>query len=67
MRLLGNQAEDFYAAVGRFVLLMSVLEDRLHVLHSRFGWPQESGADSFYALIAACSHSNGMTLRKDLR
>ena len=55
LRLLGNHAEDFYAAVGRFVLLTSVLEDRLHVLHSRFGCPQESGADSLHAVIAACS------------
>jgi Probable RNA and SrmB- binding site of polymerase A len=55
LRLLGNQAEDFYAAVGRFVLLTSLLEDRLHLLHSRFGCRQESGADSLYAVIAACS------------
>ena len=55
LRLLGNHAEDFYAAVGRFVLLTSVLEDRLHVLHSRFGYPQESGTDSLYAVIAASS------------
>lgn len=55
LRLLGDQAEDFYFAVGRFVLLTSVLEDRLPVLHSRFGCRQASGADSLYAVIAACS------------
>ena len=55
LRLLGEQAEDFYSAVGRFALLTSVLEDRLHVLHRRFGCRQASGADSLYAVIATCS------------
>lgn len=53
-RLLGDHDEDFYAAVGRYVLLTSVLEDRLRVLHSRFGCRHQAGLDSLYAVIAAC-------------
>jgi hypothetical protein len=54
LRLLGDHDDDFYAAVGRFVLLTSLLEDRLRVLHDRFGCRHPSGADSLYAVIAAC-------------
>lgn len=54
LRLLGYHDDDFYAAVGRFVLLTSLLEDRLRVLHDRFGCHHTTGAESLYALIASC-------------
>lgn len=66
LRLLGNHEEDFYAAVGRFVLLTSVLEDRLHVLHDRFGCRHDAGGDSLYAVITACGqHLEDVTDQRD--
>lgn len=59
LRLLGGHHDDFYAAVGRFVLLTSLLEDRLRVLHDRFGCRHTSGTDSLYAVIASCGQHLG--------
>jgi hypothetical protein len=66
LRLLGDHEDDFYAGVGRFVLLTSLLEDRLRVLHSRFGCRHAADADSLYAVIAACrQHVEEVTEQHD--
>ncbi|MGO4363427.1 hypothetical protein [Terrabacter sp. RAF57] len=36
------------------MLLTSLLEDRLRVLHGRFGCRHQAGLDSLYAVITAC-------------
>lgn len=65
-RLLGDHEDDFYASVGRFVLLTSVLEDRLRVLHSRFGCRHALDANSLCAVIAACrKHLEEVTEQHD--
>lgn len=64
--LLGPHDETFFGAVGRFVLLTSLLENRLRVLHDRFGCQLCSTPNSLHSIIAACGqHVNEMPSLQD--